>query len=133
MMNAQQLAHLVEAMIATWPAGPRARIWTATLTDLDADYDIALGVYEHLRDHDEKAPTPGRFVAVYESVTGANQPGPAQLPDYSNAISLDDHLANVTAAATHDSHAADELEQWARNRGRDRVTTALRLELGADQ
>jgi 7-keto-8-aminopelargonate synthetase-like enzyme len=66
-MNAEELAHLVEDIVQTWPTGVRGRIWTQSLADLE--HDAARGVYEHLRDHDEKPPTPARFHAIYHSIT----------------------------------------------------------------
>ena len=119
-MNSSDLAHLVEHIIATWPTGPRGFIWTEALADLE--HPVALGIYEYLRDHDERPPSVSRFLAVYHSTT----------PDYGwqppvdsgPSIGLDEYFARVRVRVERgDPDAADELARWtrfltARNDGR---------------
>ena len=98
-MNSAELAHLVERIVQTWPTGPRGRIWTEALASLD--HEVALGVYEHLRDHDEKAPSVARFLAIAASTQpqlGFDRPA-----DTGEPISLDEYLRR---------HPDDALDQW---------------------
>lgn len=87
-MNAEQLAHLVEDIVQTWPTGVRGRIWTAQLAHLD--HDVASGVYEHLATHDEKPPSVARFLAIAASTQpelGFDRPA-----DTGEPISLNEYL-----------------------------------------
>lgn len=65
-MNAEQCGHLVELIVQTWPHGPRGRIWTDALGDLEHTH--ALAVYRQLRNADETAPTIARFLRIYRDV-----------------------------------------------------------------
>lgn len=88
-MTPEQTAHLVERIVQTWPAGPRGRIWTEALSELE--HVTALGVYEYLRDHDERPPSIARFLETYRSVTpdyGWQTPDDTGPP-----VSLAEHLA----------------------------------------
>jgi hypothetical protein len=67
----------------------------------------------------------------YETTRSPLEYGWKAPADTGDAISLDDHLARLEQRAGHDLAAADELERWAHLR-RTGVTTALRLDLGAE-
>lgn len=67
-MTNEQAKRLAHRIIDTWPGHViKAHVWTEVLTDLD--YNVALGVYEHLRDTDERPPPIARFRAIYRTVT----------------------------------------------------------------
>lgn len=113
-MTPSETAHLVERIVQTWPTGPRGRIWTETLEDLDAGR--AGTAYVRLRNECEQPPSPGRFMAVYRSLDTERHEW--HRPDYSNAISFDEYFAKLIARVNRgEDGAAEELANWERNRG----------------
>lgn len=84
LMNTQECASLVERIIQTWPTGPRGRIWTELLTDLEPG--TAGTAYIRLRNEHqgEKPPSTGTFMRTYRSLrTPANDPITDDCPDCS--------------------------------------------------
>ena len=66
-MTNEEARRLALRIIDTWPGHViKAYVWTEALTDLD--HTTALGVYEYLRDRDERAPNIARFLAIYNNV-----------------------------------------------------------------
>jgi len=104
-MTPDERAHLVNDIISTWPAGARAHVWTTMLTDHDITQPVARGVYEHLRDHAERPPTPGQFLELCRATTPSY--GWTRPDDTGPPISLAEYLARHDDAAlrrTRDRH-----------------------------
>jgi hypothetical protein len=69
-MNADDAARLVNLLVATWPGGPKAYVWTQALEALDAP--AANRAYARLRDT-AKSITVAGFREVYDT---ASRPAP---------------------------------------------------------
>src|SRR3954454_7315954 len=69
-MNTEDTARLVNLLVATWPGGPKAYVWTQALEALDAA--AANRAYVRLRDT-AKSITIAGFREVYDS---ASRPAP---------------------------------------------------------
>lgn len=69
-MNEYEVHHLVENIIATWPAGPRGRIWTELLKPLD--HARAHTAYIRCR-NDQPTITTATFIATYRA---CSEPAP---------------------------------------------------------
>jgi hypothetical protein len=63
-VNSDDTARLVNLIIATWPTGPKAYVWTNTLADLDAT--PANRAYLALRDTTERI-TVAAFLSAYRA------------------------------------------------------------------
>jgi len=123
-MSSDDCARLVNLLIATWPAGPKAYVWTQALSRFDAG--PAFQAYALLRDHEERI-TVATFGAQYRRVVererARNQPTQETLTE--PALSPSEYVARLTArAATGDQSAAAELATWQRMTGLARVAEA---------
>jgi hypothetical protein len=111
-MTGEELANIVNRLVATWPAGVRGHIWTAELAHLDPG--PARRTIDQLARSDDRPPSVARFLDVYRAVTTPLS-GIPKPTDTGPAVALDEVMSKLEwQASTGDHDAVTQLDTWRR-------------------
>lgn len=67
-MTDAEIADVVNLLVSTWPGGPKGHIWTTLLRDRNPSPGVARAAYAHLRDEDQRPPSPARLLEAIRAI-----------------------------------------------------------------